>query len=129
MATIHSASAPPLVNPIHCPACNGAGWRADADAPCDACDGLGEVRHVEPADTRIHVALYREPTRSYVACSGVEVIEEGLRLADFVQEMLDGWEDGDLAIWMTEDQGSPRLVAVIRQGLHGATVTYLCEVA
>jgi hypothetical protein len=93
---------------------------------CEACDGEGHFVHVEHTEPLIlPFSPAREPRRMYLATSGEEAVEHGRSLDAFVQEMSDGWESGDLAIWLDEDGQALRLVAVVRAQVDGAVVVWI----
>ncbi len=73
--------------------------------------------------------LAKAPRRKYLACYGLAIIDEGRFLEPFIMALIEAFPetDGDIAIWMFDPADEPRLVALLRPGPIGTTVTYLCE--
>jgi hypothetical protein len=68
-----------------------------------------------------------EETRPvYLALSGPDLLEVGMQLDPFLQDLCDRWAGEDAAIWLQPEEGDPRLVAVLRpDGAGRPRITWL----
>jgi hypothetical protein len=106
-----------------CPACAGRGLvpLGDCLIPCDRCDGHGTAAH-QP-----------EPIRSqrlYVATSGDGLpLDSELSLPILLRRLeASGESEDDMAVWAAPDESVGegwRLVAILRPGVSGLTLTWI----
>lgn len=117
----------PEVNPRSeeatvCPRCRGSGTqpgtRTADPGPCDLCESTGSVIYAPRC----------EPEPCYLVTVADGLIEAGNEIAGLVRQLCSEWAHGcrdDLAVWEDRGDDGQRLVALIRPGPRGLSVTYL----
>jgi hypothetical protein len=106
-----------------CPACAGRGLvpLGDCLIPCDRCDGHGTAAH-QPELIRSQ--------RLYVATSGDGLpLDSELSLPILLRRLENACSEGDdMAVWAAPDDSVGegwRLVAILRPGVSGLTLTWI----
>jgi hypothetical protein len=104
-----------------CPRCRGSGTqpgtRTADPGPCDLCETTGVIIY----------APRREPEPSYLVTVADGLVETGNEIAGLVRQLCREWGKSldDLAVWEDRGDDGQRLVALIRPGPRGLSVTYL----